>query len=77
MMTHLDLVTDMKEGKISRHQVVLNAGGHVKNIDLAAQDVLGFLEVVVSWPRRTLSDLVEPRCEVCWRVGGLCADAVG
>lgn len=52
-----------------------NAGRHIQNIDLAAQDVLGLLEGVVRWSCRALGDFVEARGEVCWRVGGLCADA--
>lgn len=65
----------MEESKVSRNQVVLNPSRHIQNIDLAAQDVLGLLEVVVGRSCRTLGDLVEAGGEVGRRVGGLGSDA--
>lgn len=65
----------MEEGKVAGDQVVSDAGCLIKNIDLAAQNIFGLLEAVVSREGRAGLDFVKAGCNVCGRLG-LSADGV-
>jgi hypothetical protein len=71
----LDLGSHVEEREIAGDEVVRYAGRFIQDINLAAQNILCLLEVVGCRFRRPSFDFVEAGCEMCGRVGGLCADA--